>query len=236
MKTSITRMQAIFVKDFKDLMKNMFISTSMLMPIILAFLYSRISDVTIDLVYLVINLAFIAVAFLIQCSIIAEEKEKNTLRGLMLSPASIGEIVVGKSTLTFLMAAITIVLSFMIMDYVPGNSLIITVAMIVSILFYITLGTMFGLITNSVMEASVLSLPFMFIFGFTSLLEPFAASYNVSYLIDYLPNMQLIEIARMDESGTTFLAVFPHVLIITAWLVVAMTFTVFVFKKKEMND
>ncbi len=235
MKTSIIRMQAIFVKDFKDLMKNMFISTSMLMPIILAFLYSRISDITIDLMYLVINLAFMAVAFLIQCSIIAEEKEKNTLRGLMLSPASIFEILAGKSVLTFLMAAITILVSCILMDYVPGNSLIIIVAIVISMLFYITLGTMFGLITKSAMEASVISLPLMFIFGFGSLFEEFAASKNVSFLIDYLPNMQLVNIARMDEAGTTLIKTMPHMLTITAWLVAAVIATIFVYKRKELD-
>src|SRR5690625_2236267 len=100
MKTSINRIQAIFVKDFKELMKNMFISSSMLMPIVLAFMYNRLAEHTLEFVVLVINLAFVVVAFLIQASIIAEEKEKNTLRGLMLSPASIFEIVTGKSLLS----------------------------------------------------------------------------------------------------------------------------------------
>ncbi|HLR16081.1 MAG TPA: ABC transporter permease [Bacillota bacterium] len=236
MKTSINRMQAIFIKDFKDVMKNMFISSSLLMPIILAFMYSRLDDVSIDLIYLIVNLSFVAVAFLIQCSMIAEEKEKNTLRSLMLSPASVFEILAGKSALTFLMTGVTIVVSIKLMDYVPGNSLIVIVAILISTLFYIILGTLFGLITKSVMEASVMSMPFMVIFGFASLFENIAASYKVSYLIDYLPNMQLIEIARMDEVGTTFLEVIPNLLIILAWIAAAAVVTVSVFKKKEMND
>lgn len=50
MKTSINRMQAIFVKDFKDVMKNLFISSSLLMPIILAFTYSRLDGISIELI------------------------------------------------------------------------------------------------------------------------------------------------------------------------------------------
>src|SRR5699024_4999391 len=121
----------------------------------------------------------------------------------------------------FLMTLVTIVVSMKLMDYVLGNILIVSVAMLISTTFYIILGTLFGLITNSVMEASVISMPFMMIFGFASLFENIAASYNVSYLIDYLPNMQLIEIARMDEGGTTFTEIVPNLLIIVAWVVVA---------------
>lgn len=236
MRTSVNRIQAIFTKDFKDLMKNMFISSSLILPIVMAFMYSRMAVVTIDLVYIIVNLTFIFVAFLIQCSMIAEEKEKNTLRGLMLSPASTLEIMAGKSALSFVMTIVTLIISLFIMDYVPGNSIIITLAIVVSILFYIILGTLFGLITKSVMEASVISLPVMFIFGLTNLVEGLAAKYNVSFLIDYLPNMQMIEIARMDESGTTFLSILPHLLIIIAWLIVTGIVTMIVFKRKEMNE
>lgn len=49
-----------------------------------------------------INITFSMVATYVQCCLIAEEKEKNTLRSLMLSPASTSEILIGKSTLTFI--------------------------------------------------------------------------------------------------------------------------------------
>jgi len=85
------------------------------------------------------------------------------------------------------------------------------------------------------MEASVVSIPIMFIFGFGSLFEELAASKNISFLIDYLPNMQLINIARMDEAGTTLMQTMPHILTITAWLVAAVIATIFVYKKKELD-
>ena len=50
----------------------------------------------------------VVVGSFVQCSLIAEEKEKNTLRGLMLSPASTLEILGGKSLLS-LIATMTIV-------------------------------------------------------------------------------------------------------------------------------
>lgn len=46
---------------------------------------------------MIINMALILVATYVQSALVAEEKEKNTLRGLMLSPASIFEIFAAKA-------------------------------------------------------------------------------------------------------------------------------------------
>ena len=45
-------------------------------------------------------MAFLFVAGFVQSMVIAEEKEKHTLRVLMLSPASSVEVLIGKSILT----------------------------------------------------------------------------------------------------------------------------------------
>lgn len=100
MTLSWKRIYAIFNKDLKDLSKNMYVSSVLIMPIVLAFLYSNMGEVTIELHYLVINMTLASVTAFIQCAVIAEEKEKHTLRGLMLSPASLTEILTGKSLVT----------------------------------------------------------------------------------------------------------------------------------------
>src|SRR5699024_2347587 len=132
----------------------------------IAFIYGRMGIDTLDAQYMLFNLAFTMVATFVQSSLIAEEKEKNTLRGLMLSPANTAEILVGKSLLSFLMTVIVVLLSALLLDYVPENMFLIGIAMILSICFYIGLGTLLGLYTKSVMEASVIVLPFMIIFAF----------------------------------------------------------------------
>src|SRR5699024_250988 len=100
---SFKRMNAIFQKDLKDLTKNIYVGTSLLMPVLIAFMYGGMEDISIDAHYLIINLTLVAVAFFVQSALIAEEREKNTLRGLMLSPATIPEILGGKSLVSLLM-------------------------------------------------------------------------------------------------------------------------------------
>ncbi|KRG14083.1 ABC transporter, partial [Lederbergia galactosidilytica] len=165
---SLKRSMAIFQKDYKDVIKNYFVSTSALMPILLAAFYGRMGVETISGHYMVFNLTLCLVAAYVQCALIAEEKEKNTLRGLMLSPASTLEILAGKSLLSFIGTAIIILISAFLIEYKPMDLVVISLAMVLSILFYIGLGTLLGLLTKSVMEASVVIMPFFGLFSFGS--------------------------------------------------------------------
>ncbi|WP_339230069.1 ABC transporter permease [Oceanobacillus sp. FSL K6-2867] len=233
---SMKRVIAIFQKDMKDLYKNMYVSTTILMPLIFAFFYSRMENITVEVHFLVINLTLSLVTAFLQCSIIAEEKEKNTLRGLMLSPATIPEILGGKSLVTFILSAITIILCTMIMGYEPANIGIIVIAIVISSLFYIALGTLMGLVSRTVIEASVLILPVMFIFGFGSMFQALVEEYPILSVIDYLPNIQLIELANAVEAGSGFGDVLGNLGIIVAWVIAGIVATVIVFKKRELDE
>ena len=229
------RIYAIFNKDLKDLSKNMYVSSIVILPIIMAFLYSYMGEATIDLHFMVINLALASVTAFIQCAVIAEEKEKHTLRGLMLSPASLSEILTGKSLVSFFLTVITIVIGAMITGYEPTNITVIAVAIIVSMLFYLALGTILGLLSRSVLEASVIILPVIFLFGFGSMLMILVEQYPALSFIEYLPNIQLVEIAYDVEAGLGFGDVWVNLLVLLAWAIVTAILMAFVYKRKEMD-
>lgn len=71
---------AIFQKDYKDLSRNLFVSSTLIMPLFFAVFYSQLGGGGIDVTYFVINITFSLVATFVQCALIAEEKEKNMLR------------------------------------------------------------------------------------------------------------------------------------------------------------
>jgi ABC-2 type transport system permease protein len=233
---SVKRMYAIFQKDLKDLSKNMYVGSMFVLPILLAAIYGRMGDITVDMQYMIINLTFVAVTAFIQCAMIAEEKEKNTLRGLMLSPATLSEILTGKSLVSFITTIITILICSWLLNYNPANLLIIALAIILSTFFYIALGTLFGLVTRSVVEASVVMLPALFIFGMGSLVMVLVDDYPILKVVEYLPNIQIIELARSIEAGTGFGDVWIHLAIITSWFIVTLIATVTVYKKREMDE
>jgi len=232
---STKRMYAIFQKDLKDLSKNMFVGTTMLMPIVLAAIYGAMGLDSIEIHYMMINLTFVAVTVFIQSAIIAEEKEKNTLRNLMLSPATLTEILTGKSLVSFILTVITIVICAFLTEYEPASLLPVALAILLSSVFYLILGTLLGLLSRSVVEASVLFTPVLFIFGFGSMVLGFAEDYPILSIVEYLPNVQIIQFAEKVEAGTAIAGMLTHLGIIALWVVGAAIATAIVYRKKEMD-
>lgn len=236
MNFSFRRVNAIFHKDFKDISRNSAVSVTALMPLLLAFIYGKMGDTaTIDAHYMVINLTLVIVTAYVQCSLIAEEKEKNTLRGLMLSPASTLEILGGKSLLSFLATMIVIAMGAYLSGYRPENLLIIVAAIMLSSFFFIGLGTLLGLLAKSVMEASVIILPFAFIFSFGGMFKAFEGTYPILKVMNYTPNMQLMEIALKVENEVGLVDLWSHFGVIAVWVVLIFILATFVFNKK-MKD
>ncbi|MFD1927736.1 ABC transporter permease [Sporosarcina siberiensis] len=235
MNLSMRRVNAIFQKDFKDLSRNSAVSVSALMPLVAAFVLGKMGSTAIEGHYMVINLTMVIVATFVQCSLIAEEKEKNTLRGLMLSPASTLEILGGKSLLSLIATMITVIIGALLSGYRPENVFVITIAILFSTIFFIGLGTLLGLLAKSVMEASVIIMPFMFIFGFGSFFSMFEDKYPIVKVLDYTPNMQLVEIAIKVENGVGLINLLSHFGVIAAWVVLIFILTTVVFNKR-MKD
>lgn len=232
MNFSMRRVNAIFQKDFKDISRNSAVSVSALMPLGIAFFMGKMGTAsTIDTHYMVINLTMVIVAAFVQCCLIAEEKEKNTLRGLMLSPASTLEILGGKSLLSFLATMIVVAMGAYLTGYQPENLLIIAAAIMLSTFFFIGLGTLLGLLAKSVMEASVIILPFMLLFSFGAMFKSFEDTYPILKLMDYFPNIQLMDIAVKVENGAGLVDLWSHFGIITVWVVLIFILATILFNK-----
>lgn len=189
----------------------------------------------IDAHYMLINMCFAMVATFVQPCLIAEEKEKNTLRGLMLSPANTAEILSGKSLLSFILTIGVVFFSILLMDYRSQNIAIISVAIILSSFFYIGLGTLLGLFAKSVMEASVLVLPVMIIFSFGSFIIELADKYPILKVAKTLPNVQLIKLTNKVEVGANLGNVGSNLGIIFIWVVVIAALTVLTFRKRMVD-
>lgn len=229
------RMNAIFVKDYKDFSRNMAVSVVIFLVPVLAAVYGRMGLGFIESHYMLINMAFTMVATFVQSCLIAEEKEKNTLRGLMLSPASTAEILVGKSLLSFLLTVIVIGLSVFFVEYRPQNIGIIMIAIFISLCFYIGLGTLLGLYAKSVMEASVLVLPVMIIFSFGTFITSLAEQYPILQVANYLPNVQLLEIAKEVEAGARFVDIYVNLGVIMIWVITIFTLTTIIYRKRMVD-
>ncbi|MFJ7737287.1 ABC transporter permease [Lysinibacillus sp. NPDC097287] len=235
MNISMTRIQAIFVKDFKEFSRNYAVSIMALIPLVLAFAYNKVGGSNLQSLMLLINMAFSLVTAYVQCCLIAEEKEKNTLRSLMLSPASLGDIIIGKSSLVFVLSSAVIALTIYILGYEPANLLLLSAALLLSAFFYIAIGTFCGLFTKTIMEASIIILPVVFIFIGGSTAFAMSEAYPVLKIAEWLPSTQLLLLAESLEGNysTTDLIV-PFATIIV-WTLFTWLMTAFFYKKRMVD-
>ena len=109
-----------------------------------------------------LTLAMVPVALM--GTIIAEEKEKNTLRTLMLNDVKPTEFLVSKVLLCMLFVMVDNVLIYFIIG-LPIKTFIIyqliTLFTSVSLIFF---GALIGLLSKNQMSAGLLSTPFMLVF------------------------------------------------------------------------
>ncbi|KGR75566.1 ABC transporter permease [Ureibacillus sinduriensis] len=232
---NLIRIQAIFMKDYKEFSRNYAVSTMVLLPLIMAFIYNKTGVDSMQAYFLPINLAFVAVTSFVQCCLIAEEKERNTLRSLMLSPASLLDILLGKSLLVFSITALTIMLSIFLVGYNPANWLIIATALFLSAVFYIGLGTLCALFTKTILEASVAILPIMLIFSFGPFALQLSGTYPILQIAEWLPSAQIIILAVSIEHVFTATEILAPIILILVWSIIIWFFTIILYKKRMVD-
>lgn len=235
MNVSLKRIQAIFVKDYKEFYRNYAISTMVLMPLALAFIYSMTGDMDLQSLFMPINLTFAMITAFIQSCLIAEEKEHNTLRSLLLSPASIADVLIGKSALVFAITSIVLSLCMWMLDFMPSNLLAMSIALVLSTVFYLAVGLIVGLYTKTVMEASVGILPVMIVFSFGPLVLLFADRYPILEAFEWLPSAQLILLEQYSATGSTS-DVIMSLVVLAVWAVVAVMLSAVLFKKRMSDE
>lgn len=226
MMNSVERIQAIFTKDYKEFSRNYALSIMMLFPIVFAFFYR---DMPMDIVLKAmfpLSFTFGMFTAFVQACLIAEEKERNTLRSLLLSPASLIDILIGKSLLVTVVSAVSIALSFYTIGYMPPVMMIIGI--FISLLFYAALGTICGLFAKSSMEASFTVLPVMILFPFGPYMLLVADKYTFLKAAKWLPSSQLELVAIGEKVGS-------GMLIITLWTVIAWVCAIVLCKKRMVD-
>lgn len=235
MNVSINRIRAIFIKDYKEFSRNYAVSIMVLLPLFLAFFYNRMGADTLDLYIMPINMTFAMVTTFIQCCLIAEEKENDTLRSLMMSPATIADILIGKSALVFSITAVIVGLTMYMAGFSPSNLLLFAIGLAISTIFYLALGIICGLFTKTVMEASVAVLPVMGIFSFGPMGLMLADTYPILGVLKWLPSAQLLVLEEHSRIGATA-DMWISLLIITAWTIVALVIAIVLFYKRTKDD
>src|SRR5690606_20324319 len=138
-----------------------------------------------------INFSLAMLTSFVQACLIAEEKERNTLRSLMMTPASMLDVLIGKSALVFIISAAVLALSTYIFGYDTSNMLVLVSSIVITIILYTSVETFFGLYSKILIEASLSIFPVLIIF----IMGPFALVFEEDCpfvkVLRYLPSSLL---------------------------------------------
>lgn len=116
------------------------------------------------------------------------------MRGLLLSPASTLEILIGKSALSGLMTILVIIGSIIFSGYTVPSLPLFSLSTLLGLVFYLATGTILGLLSRTVMETSIIGMPVLIIFGMSSMFKPMVENATLINIIELLPNEQLNQI------------------------------------------
>ncbi|MEK4239316.1 hypothetical protein BSK65_22485 [Paenibacillus odorifer] len=236
MSISLKRVQAIFVKDYKEFSRNYAISIMLIFPIIIALLFRRVDPSVPGVFAIVLNLSFVVVACFAQACLIAEEKEHNTLRSLMMTPATTMDVLIGKSTLVFVMSAVVLAIVTYIIGYEPASIWAFVSALILSIILYTALGTICGLFSKTVLEASLAILPVMFVFTGAPWGTLLVDDFPIFKVLEYVPSTQLVYFLEISNISFTTGDLLKPLLITLAWTVVLTVVSVILYQRRLKDE
>ncbi|MFC6293350.1 hypothetical protein BHU61_08155 [Macrococcus epidermidis] len=228
----MNRVMAIAEKDFKEFMRNMMLLTMPILPIVMSLIFSKTplqGDGGKSLAILMIAICLGAVLTGTMMTMIAEEKEKNTLRGLVNSPASMLDILIGKSLVVSFFTIITIFISLIIIDVSVLTNGKMIIGFILLFLFFLFIGIAIGLAVKNVSETSVYYLPVLFLFAMAPTFSNMGFDKDNFFvrLNSYSPTAQYDLLAQNND--------IKHIIIIGIWTLISFIITAFLFKKNSID-
>lgn len=234
---SIKRFKAMVAKEWKDAIRNPQILLNGGMPILIALLFNQKEGAAGDLTVLAIPIlvAISITGAFVQAAMIAEEKEKNTLRALMLSPATKLEVLAGKSAVTALFACMVMAACVLLSGIPDVNPAVLILLSLLLLLIFMFLGTVIGLIARTASESSIAGLPVLLLFIFGPLFVPDMDLPVLMRVIHVLPSYQFMVAVGELLQGGELGKIAGSLLNLIVWVLVSGTLCFLVYGMKRYD-
>lgn len=226
--------KAVFTKQIIDTMKNKTVFIQFLMfPIMTIIMENtvKLEDMPWHFFVKLFSVMFIGMAPLTCMSaIISEEKEKNTLRVLMMSNVKPWQYLVSIGTYIFIMCMIGTIVFAVLGEYKNFELIMFIFSMISGILLTELIGAVIGILSRNQMTATSLTIPIMIIFSFVPMLSMFNQS--IKKIAGIIYSQQISELinsintSEISEKG---------IIIISANFVLGLVLFVVAYKKKGLE-
>lgn len=225
---------AVFLKQVKETLKNKSILIQFLMfPVMVIIMENavKIEDMPEHFFVKLFAVMFVGMAPLTcMSSIISEEKEKNTLRALMMCNVKPLEYLVGIGAYVWLMCMAGSLLFAFCGDYSGTDFFVFMLIMAIGILLSELTGAVIGIFCKNQMSATSVTVPVMMVFSFLPMLSTFNETIEKVAIITYSQQINIL----INGLGTTDIKPESLIIIAANFLVSAILFVI-AFKKKGLE-
>lgn len=224
---------AIFKKQVKDTLKNKTVFIQFVMFPALALIMNntiKMEDMPRNFFVFLFATMYIGMAPLTgMAAVISEEKEKNTLRVLLMSNVKPHEYLTGVGSYIWAACMLGAAVICIAGDYDLKESICFMLVMAVGILASLLIGAAIGTWSRTQMIASSVTVPVMMVFSFLPMLSLFNSTIAKVAKYTYSEQIRLLlsEIGDFSFSAERFCILAANVLIFTGLFVVA-------YKKSEL--
>ncbi len=226
--------KAIFIKQILDTVKNKTVFIQFLMFPIMAVIMEnaiKIQDMPEHFFAKLFAVMFIGMAPLsCMSAVISEEKEKNTLRALMMSSVKPHQYLIAVGAYIFIMCMVGMSVFALLCEYKGKGLAIFIFFTAFGIILSELAGAAIGIFSKNQMAATSLTLPIMMIFSFSPMLSMFNESIKKIAGITYLQQISDI----INGIGTSKISA-KSVIVIAANSAVGLALFSAAYKKKGLE-
>lgn len=234
MKMSLYKIKAIFLHQIKETRKNLqVIVLYMVYPVIAVVLTTSMPDFGGDVNYFIVIFATMHMVFtplVSMTSTIAEEKEQNTLRMLVMSNVRPLDYVLGTGSFVFLCTQLGTCVFAYLSSYQSAELLGYVLLMMMGTIVSILLGIMIGLCAKTQSSANALTIPVAMILSFL----PMLASFNetLKKISSVLYSQQLADM-MYHPNLSTFTS--DSLIVLGVNIAVVLGLFLYIFQKKGLE-
>ena len=226
--------KAVFMKQLLDTVKNKMVFIQFLMFPIMAIIMEnaiKIEDMPEHFFAKLFAVMFVGMAPLsCMSAIISEEKEKNTLRALMMSNVKLWQYLVSIGVYIFIMCMVGTAVFAVLTEYSGAGLARFIFSMISGIILSEMIGAVIGIFCKNQMAATSLTLPIMMVFSFLPMLSMFNESIKKFAGIIY--SQQISDL--INGIGTSEISA-KSIIIIAANFVIGLVLFAVAYKKKGLE-
>lgn len=229
---------ALFKKDWKDSMRNGAMAMLLLIPVLMGVIFKFVSVVDLGGEFILqmtvsMTLAMVPLSYL--SSIIAEEKEKHTLRTLMLSGVSAGEFITSKVLVVWVLTEIVNIINYIVAGMPFGGLPMFLLITSLGSVCMLMLGAVIGVASRDQASSSVLSVPVMILLFFPTAMKMISPVFEA--VAAFTPIERTLRLFTIWSGGGSIFSKdgLVSILIIVIWTAVSVLLYVWAYKKKRLD-